>query len=311
MMSSRCLYCYNPTTNDEDYHDECKKKFFGNIVETIVPYSFNEIAELAKLVVSKSITVPGVQTKLSLKLSNNSELERFTLVGFEGDYILKPPSEKFPSLPENEDLIMKMADLFEIDTVPHSLIRLKSGELSYITKRIDRVDNRKIHMEDFCQLSGKLTESKYKSSSESLGKILLKFSSNPIMDTIELFKIILFSFIVGNNDMHLKNFSLIYYNYGIRLAPAYDLLSVMIALPEDEEELALQISGKKKNITKKHFYNLAKSYRLNKKQVDNIFSMFEQGASKCEDLINISFLSIEKKEELKIIIQNRIERLFT
>jgi serine/threonine-protein kinase HipA len=172
-MSTRCLYCYNPTTNEEDYHEECKKKFFGNSVETIIPYSFNEIAKLAKLLVSKSITVPGVQTKLSLKLSRNSKIDRFTFLGFEGDYILKPPSDKFPSLPENEDLIMKMAVLFDINTVPHSLIRLKSGELSYISQRIDRVHNRKIHMEDFCQLSGKLTEHKYKSSSESLGKILL------------------------------------------------------------------------------------------------------------------------------------------
>ncbi len=310
-MIKRCLYCYQPIEENCDYHEKCRLAFFGDRSDVLVPYAYNELKDLAKNVIRQSVTVPGVQTKLSLKLEKNVGADRLTLVGYKGDYILKPPTEKYANLPENEDLIMKMAEYFDIKTVPHSLIRLKSGELSYITRRIDRLKGKKIHMEDFCQLSGKLTVNKYKSSSEALGRILFKYSSKPIMESIELFKIILFSFLVGNNDMHLKNFSLIYNKDEIKLAPAYDLLAVRLVIPKykDDDELALSIAGKKKNIGKKQFYSLGEKYMLNTQQIDYVFTKFSQQLSKCCELIEVSFLPKGMQEELINLLKERFSRI--
>ncbi|WP_428657670.1 HipA domain-containing protein [Runella sp.] len=151
----RCLYCYQFLGADEtDFHASCSKKIFGRSTPPELPYTENQMEELATQVIRSQMTVTGVQPKLSLEIvsgEKKKEAQRFTIVGLWGGYILKPPTPHYPQLPEVEDLTMHLAKIAGIRTIPHSLIRLQSGSLAYITKRIDRVKKNKLPMEDMCQ----------------------------------------------------------------------------------------------------------------------------------------------------------------
>ncbi|GAF05881.1 HipA domain-containing protein [Saccharicrinis fermentans] len=314
-MNNNCLYCYQPLgEGDKDFHSKCSRKIFGTKEAPILDYSLDQMHELARKVVQSHVTVPGVQAKLAFHFEpKRGQESRLTLVGVWGNYILKPPTTQFANLPENEDLTMHLASLFKIKTVPHSLIRLKSGELAYITKRIDRVKGAKLPMEDLCQLSERLTEDKYKGSMEQVGKVIMQYSSNPLFDAQVFFEVALFSFLTGNADMHLKNFSMIDLDNGLtQLAPAYDLLSTRLVIPEkdDPEELALTMNGRKRKFRIGDFQQLAKSLKLNQKQVDNIFKRFKKAMPTVLDFINNSFLPEDKKLEYRELIQVRASRLF-
>ncbi len=178
-----------------------------------------------------------MQAKLSLHLTGTSKEgsdRRFTVVGLWGGYILKPPTATYPQLPEVEDVTMHLAQLAKIKTAPHSLVRLQSGSLAYLTKRIDRTNKGKLAMEDFCQLTERPTEDKYRGSTEQIAKAILKFSATPGLDVVNFFELVLFSFLTGNADMHLKNFSLLEQpGLGMTLAPAYDLVNTALVNPTD------------------------------------------------------------------------------
>ena len=216
-------------------------------------------------------------------------------------------------MPEIEHLTMRLAGLFKIDTVPHGLILLKSGETAYITRRTDRLANgEKLHMEDMCQLTERLTEDKYRGSMEQIGKIIRKLSSNPIFDAIRLFEIALFSFLTGNADMHLKNFSLIYPVEGmINLSAAYDMLATRLLIPEkdDPEELALTLNGKKRKFIRNDFHRFAVHLGLNERQIQNVFNRFEKAIPEMEPVINKGFLPQQKADEFKQLIKERAARL--
>jgi len=313
-MKNRCLYCYQENDSGvKDFHTRCSKKMFGTEEPPILDYSFSEMAKLAEKVISTSVTVPGVQAKLSLHLDKKGgRPSKLTLVGLWGDYILKPPTENYPVLPENEDLTMHLADLFKIKVVPHSLIKLKSGELAYLTKRVDRDKKGKLHMEDFCQLSERLTEDKYKASMEQVGKLILQYSSNPLLDALTFFEVTVFSFLTGNADMHLKNFSLLDYRTGMTgLSPAYDLLSTRLVIPEkdDNEEMALTLNGRKRNFKLNDFYIFGERLKLTEKQVQNSLNKFSKQLDKVLNFVDFSFLSADFKESYKELIQKRAERL--
>lgn len=311
-----CLVC-NQMINEKDryYHQGCSKYLFGQKKVPEMPYTCADLKELAKKILRCQITVPGVQAKLSLHLDNQfKESKRFTIVSLWGNFILKPPVDVYPNLPEIENLTMNLAKIFKIDVVPQGLIILKSGEFAYITRRIDRgPDGQKLHMEDMCQLSERLTEDKYKGSMERIGKIIKRFSSNPLFDCIRFFEIALFSFLVGNADMHLKNFSLIYPVNGMtQLAPAYDLLSTRLVIPEkdDPEEMALTLNGKKRKITIDDFIQFSKNLGLNEKQFKNIINRFSKTVSSITPYIHQNFMSVENKEKFKHLISDRAARLF-
>ena len=227
--------------------------------------------ELAKEVVTHRIAVPGVQPKLSLSLIdevlNQKNVTRLTVVGaLGGNYIFKPPSSTYHAMPENEHLTMKIAEAFGVKTVPSSLIRLQSGELAYITKRIDRtLDSQKIHILDMFQITDAVD--KYKSTMERVGKALKQYSTDTLMDLYKYFELTVFCFLTGNNDMHLKNFSMIEKDGKWSLSPAYDLLNVHLANPKDKEELALSLEGKKRKFTRHHFERFGTHLGLNKKQI--------------------------------------------
>ncbi len=308
---NRCLYCYGEL-KEGDFHAACSKKFFGTEKAPFVPYDLDELYRLGKIVVEKRVTVPGVQSKLSMELDKKIKAEpKLTIVGLWGNYILKPPAKQYKSLPENEDLTMRLGDILGLKTTEHSLIRLKSGELSYVTKRIDRVKNKKLHMEDFCQLTERLTEDKYKGSMELLNRTIDKYSSNPGLDKLTIFELTLFNFLTGNADMHLKNFSLLYRNNLIGLSPAYDLLSTRLVMSEleDPEESALTINGKKRKLRLNDFLKFAETSGLNEKQVKNSMKRFKENLSTAIEFVDNSFLEEEMKENYKRLITERAVRL--
>jgi serine/threonine-protein kinase HipA len=310
----QCLFCYKENKETEnDFHRSCSRKIFGSVRPPIFEYGLNEMNELAKHVVKRSVTVPGVQAKISLHLNKEkSKPDRLTLVGLWGEYILKPPAEQYAELPENEDLTMHLAGVFGIPVVPHTLIRLKSGELAYLSRRIDRDKVGKLHMEDMCQLTERLTEDKYKGSMEQIGKTIDKYSSNPLLDIVTYFEISLFSFLTGNADMHLKNFSFIDRRDGLTsLTPAYDLLSTRLVIPEkeDPEEMALMLMGKKRKFKLDHFINFGATLGLTRKQISNTFDKFKREIPNALDFIDWSFISDNKKEEYKALLISRAERL--
>ena len=305
----KCLYCYKPLKDGEiDYHKGCAKKIFESTVMPELPYTRNNIKELAREIVTASTTVTGVQAKLSLDIARGekNERQRFTIVGLWGRFILKPQTDRFVNLPENEDLTMHLAEIAGIKTVPHSLIRFADGELCYITRRVDRTKKGdKIAMEDMCQLSERLTEDKYKGSYERIAKLIKKHSSAPMLDVINFWEIVVFSWLTGNADMHLKNFSLFKPTDNYMLTPAYELLSTSIVMPEDDEELALTLNGKKKKIKREDFEKAMADSGMDEKSIANLFKKFEWAYPKWIEMIVQSFLP----EEQQGLYREQIERM--
>lgn len=309
----KCLYCYQALEEfQHDYHPSCAKILFGTTQAPIIDFDLNQLEELAKQIIINSKAVTGVQPKLSLNVEKHrNEPSRLTLVGIHGDYILKPPTAQFKELPENEGLTMQLAALVKIKTAVHGLVRLKSGELAYITKRFDRIKGAKIAVEDFCQLSENLTEHKYRGSIEKIGKLSQTFTTNKGFEAQRLFELVLFCYLTGNADMHLKNFSVIENSLGeYEFSPAYDLLNTAIVMPEDKEESALTINGKKSKLNRNDFQVLATSLKINDKSLEAIYQRFEAVLPTWNSWIEQSFLSKEMKEEYLQLIQKRHSKLF-
>lgn len=313
---NKCLYCYKPLNeNENDFHEHCSLVFFGTKQPPVLEHTLQQMADLAKNVVERSVAIPGVQPKLSLSLIKgtlkDSHKGRLTVVGtLGGNYIFKPPSEIYPEMPQNEHLTMRMAEAFGLNTVMSSLIRLQSGELSYITKRIDRTaKGEKIHMLDMFQITE--ATDKYKSSMEKVGKALEEHSSNTLLDSLYFLELTIFCFLTGNNDMHLKNFSMINSGTNWSLAPAYDLLNVAILNPDDTEELALTLEGKKKKLKWEHFERLGKKLGLNDKQLKSMAKRLLKNKTVALEWINNSFLSTEYKEKYVMLLNEKYTSLFS
>ena len=307
---AKCLYCYKELKEGQtDYHPSCAKKLYGVKTAPVLPYNRSQIGELAKRVVRAQTTLTGVQAKLSLDVNHGqkNEPDRFTIVGLWGRFILKPQTDTYRSLPELEDLTMHMAEAAKIAVVPHGLIRFDDGELCYITRRIDRQpDGSKTAMEDMCQLSERLTEYKYKGSYEQIAKLIKKYSAVPQLDLVNFWEVVVFSWITGNSDMHLKNFALYKTPLGFCLTPAYDLLSTLIVMPQDTEELALTLNGKKRKIKRSDFEKAMTASGLNEKVIQNMANKFGKAISKWIDLIDNSFLPNDMKREYKRLIIKRV-----
>lgn len=309
----QCLYCYKPLLNNEtDFHAACSRKIFGSAVVPELPYTDDEMQDLATEIIRSQISVTGVQAKLSLEISVSKpkENKRFTIVGLWGAYILKPQTTTYVHLPEVEDLTMHLAEIAKIPTVPHSLIRLKSGTLAYITKRLDRKGREKIQMEDMCQLTERLTEHKYHSSYENIAKTILRYSVHPVLDEIVFYEQIVFSFLTGNADMHLKNFSLLRTSTaGFTLMPAYDMVATVLVNPADKEELALTLNGKKRKLKKSDFQKAFALNGLDEKSIERIFSKFVNAIPLWFEFIQLSFLPETMKAEYVDLIAERTKRL--
>ncbi len=313
-MKKKCFFCYQGINPEElkspagkkGYHIKCSKKFYGHSSPPTIDFTENQLIEFAEEVLKSKKTVTGVQPKLSLGISNDLNLpDCFTIVGLLGQYILKPQTKLYSNLPEIEDLTMHLAEISKINTVQHSLIKLESGQLAYITKRIDRINGGKLHMEDMCQITERLTEHKYKGSYEQIAKAIRKHTANRGLDVTDYFELVLFSFLTGNNDMHLKNFSLIKRNMTYDLCPAYDLVASELVVEGDDEDLALTLNGKKKKIKRKDFEIAMKGAGLDQKVIDNIFNKYKKLIPIWTNFIELSFLPKHLKEDYKNIIQRK------
>jgi len=311
---SNCLFCYQPlAANEQDFHASCSKKIFGQPTPPDLPYSEEDLEPLAKKVIQSQTSVTGVQAKLSLHITGNQKEgneRRFTIVGLWGGYLLKPPTALYPQLPEVEDVTMHLAQLAKIKTAPHCLIRLQSGNLAFVTKRIDRTKNGKLAMEDMCQLTERLTEDKYHGSYEQIAKAIQRHSVTPGLDVVNFFELVLFSFLTGNADMHLKNFSLLEQpGLGMVLSPAYDLVNTALVHPADEEEMALTLNGRKKKLTKQDFVAAMNTLKLEEKQQEMIFNKMAKAWPQWQELIDRSFMSVEFKEQYKSLLKERMNRI--
>ena len=307
----KCLYCYKELEEGQkDFHPGCARKFFGTSDAPLLEYRLEDLDALAAQVIQAQTSLTGVQPKLSLNLHKHEGSNRLTIVGLWGDFIFKPQTDAYPELPENEDLTMHLAEAARIKVVPHSLIHLADGSLGYITRRIDRTKKgEKIDMEDMCQLTLHPTEYKYKSSCEQIAKAIAAYSSTPRLDLVNFMQVLLFSFVTGNNDMHLKNFSLYRPKALYQLSPAYDLLNVAIANPKDKEEMALSINGKKARIKLADFLKASDTMGIEQRVTLGLINGLRNAMPAWIDLINNSFLSDEMKQNYLDLISRRMDVL--
>lgn len=313
----RCLYCFKKLDNGI-FHSGCSRKLFGTPEPPVLEYTLDELYAKARENAVASAAVPGVQPKMSMAEVSDNGRRKLTFVGLLGDYIMKPPSPDYPSLPENEAATMKMAEAAGIAAAPSGLLPLASGELVYVTLRMDRAiikRSRKInlirHLEDFCQATEHMAEQKYHGSMELVAKTLRRYSSAPGFDLSVLLDMTLFIFLTGNGDMHLKNFSLIYDGDERRLAPAYDMLSTRLVISEkdDPEEFALTLCGKKSNFKARDFMKFADTIGLSDKQYYSAIKRLSGKLPKILDVLESSFLPETQIETYKQLISERFARL--
>ena len=311
----RCLCCNKEMTNPSEYegnvswHVKCMKRFFGTSKLPEIDVSKRALERLVKQTVNKGLTVPGVQKKLSLHLETVDKTARLTIADYPTGYILKPQSEDYSRLPEADFLSMKMAEIAGIKTVPNALLGFR-GKYVYVTKRIDRDRDQTYAMEDFCQLSGRITADKYHSSYENCGKVIKKYSQNIGLDVTEFYYRLLFCFCTGNSDMHLKNFSLIEDRPGSRrfsLSAAYDMLPVNVIMPADKEQMALTLNGKKRNLKRKDFLILAESLGIQEKVATGLIKQILKHREPFLKEVEASYVSNEMKKLLTVMIQKRME----
>jgi serine/threonine-protein kinase HipA len=268
------------------------------------------MAELARQVIRTSASVTGVQAKMSLDLNRGGKPAKFTIVGLWGKYIFKPQSAKYPCLPELEDLTMKMAETAHIRTARHTLIRLADGELGYLTLRMDRGrKGEKISMLDMCQLTNRLTEHKYHGTYQQLAETIKKYSSAPMLDVQRFWEVVLFSWITGNSDMHCKNFSLLDSGNGeYVLSPAYDLLAVLLADPQDTDEMAMSftVGGGKKGFNRNTFITAITQSGVPAAVAEKMIERMKGYLPKWKELIAQSFLPDKMKEDYYLLLEKRM-----
>lgn len=252
------------------------------------------------------MSIQGIQPKVSTIL--NIKNSGFEIVDQGGEFIMKPQSVDYTELPQNEDVSMRLAAMVDIETPLHGLIYSKDNSLTYFIKRYDRIGKKqKRAVEDFAQLSGNTRDTKYRSSMENVAKLIEQFCTFPVIEKVKLFRLTLFSYLIGNEDMHLKNFSVITRDAKIELSPAYDLLNTTIAIGNALEELALPLSGKKRNFTKNNFleYYGQQHLGLRTQVIDDVLADFSNAIESWKNTIEISFLSATMKQKYVEIIEQR------
>jgi len=256
------------------------------------------------------MSIQGVQPKLSAKLNTKNEM--FDIVDRGGEYILKPQNNFYAELPENESLTMKLAELIEIEVPLSGMIYSSEGKFTYFIKRFDRYGkDKKLSLEDFAQLAGKSRETKYDYSMEKLVTLVETFCTFPAIEKVKVFRLTIFNFLVGNEDMHLKNFSLITRANKVELSPAYDLLNTTIVLRGEPEEIALPLAGKKRNLNSKILidYFGKERLKLNDKIIEQVLKKINAEFNNWEKLITVSFLSDAMKEKYLVLLKIRKERI--
>lgn len=310
MDKKLCLCCGKPL-EEGLWHKNCIKSFFGVSVLPEISFNDEDLKNLATTQLQNKSAIQGVQEKLSLHLDLNiKKRPRLTITSYPSGYILKPQSSSYKQLPEFEHTAMLLAEACDINVVPHALIYINNqSELAYITKRIDRIGNHKIHMEDFCQATGTLSSDKYRGSYEECMDLIEKYSKEPLLDKARLFTCLYFCFVIGNSDVHLKNFSFIMDEDGnLSLTDFYDLLPTKVILPTDKDDLGMRFNGKKNNLTRRDFDAFADNTGINKSQVDKIIKSIDSKIDIMTNIINGSSLNQNAKTLWCRLIRKNLRR---
>ena len=309
-MNHNCLSCQimeSKPVLPKGYHTRCSRKLFGTISPPRVPFRTADIASEAQKMVGK-MSISGVQPKLSV--IHDRKKSQLNVAERGGLYILKPPTERFESLPENENLCMNIASVYGIEVPPHGLLPLMDDRLVYVVKRFDRLeDGSKLQQEDFQQLLQ--TNDKYTGSYERIATFIKKHSCVPGLDLVRLFERALLFYVLGNGDAHLKNFSLLKKKeVDYQLSPAYDIVNSRLVLPGEKEDMCLSLQGKKNRLFGGDFRRLSEHFGLNRKQVDNSLTRLNDLKLSIETMIGESFLSQHLKNGFLEIFRERVKRIF-
>ncbi len=306
----RCPITYEVIKTNQNY-SERGLRLLSPQLKNLNPLDLTA-AELRSEAIARAgkMSVQGVQTKLSAQLKIKAEC--LQIVDQNGHYILKPQSDHYPELPENEAITMTLAAKMNIEVPVHGLVYDKDKSMTYFIKRFDRAGHtQKLAVEDFAQLLGLDRNTKYDSSMEKIVTVIENFCTFPKIELVKLFKLTLFNFLVGNEDMHVKNFSLITRDQKVTLSPAYDLLNTTIAQKNTKEELALSLNGKKNNLRKKDFFEYFAANRLglNQTMINQVIEEFHKNIPIFEPAITNSFLSKKMQEKYLGLLNERLERL--
>ena len=301
-MSRVCRICLESVRGEKNYHERCLRALFRTAK---VPKLDVEASKLhtAALAMVGHTSLSGIQKKISVNLAADRETLQVAAEG--GRYILKPQTETYPGLPENEHLTTRLAQLVEIEVAPFGLVSLKGDSLAYIVRRFDRLqDGRKLRQEDFCQLAELSPKEKYDGSAELCVRLLRKYASEPLIEILKLYRLLVFAWWSGNGDMHLKNFSLLADEQGVtRLTPAYDLVCTRLVIPNDP--LALPISGKKENLDRDDWLSFARYCQLPEKTAHRVLETQASVLDSATALIDSSFLPTDQQKVYKELIANR------
>lgn len=300
-MSFVCRICLKPV-RDHVYHAACLRGLFGSAKVPQLDISLAKLHTAGLAMVGRS-SLSGVQKKISVTLTTDRETLQVAADG--GRYILKPQTETFPALPENEHVTTCLAKLVEIEVPPSGLVALSDGSLAFISKRFDRLpDGRKLRQEDFCQLAEQSPKDKYEGSAELCVRLLRKYASEPLIEILKLYRLLLFAWWTGNGDMHLKNLSLFTETQGImRLTPAYDLVSTRLVIPDDP--LALPVLGKKSKLTRKAWIEFAEYCAIPIKTAQRVMEKQASAEADANEAIDACFLPAEQKVELRGLLAER------
>jgi serine/threonine-protein kinase HipA len=309
-VNTKCLSCHVLETESklsDGYHPRCARRLFGTTRPPGVPFRATDVTREAQKMVGK-MSISGVQPKLSV--IHDPIKHQVLVVERGGLYILKPQTERFESIPENENLCMNIASTFGIEVPPHGLLPLLDGSLVYLVKRFDRLeDGSKLQQEDFQQLLQ--IDDKYDGSYERIANYIKEHSSVPVLDLIRLFERALLFYTLGNGDAHLRNFSLLRSEeIGYQLSPAYDIVNSRLVLPEEQEEVCLSLQGKKNRLSGRDFFRLAEHFGLTRKQADNSLVRLHDLKSTIEAMIRGSLLRSDLREDFFEIFRDRMTRLF-
>lgn len=304
-----CPITYESISKTENYSQR-GLRLLAPQLKALQPLNFNA-AEQRREAIARAgkMSIQGVQTKVGAQLKIKEGC--FELVDQFGHYILKPQSEHYPELPENEAITMTLAATIGIEVPVHGLLYSKDGSMTYFIKRFDRVGQKqKLAVEDFSQLLQLSPDTKYEGSMEKVASVIFKYCTFPKVEALSLLKLTLFNFLIGNEDMHLKNFSLITRGHKVQLAPAYDFLNTTIALGNAKEEIALPLKGKKNNLRSSYFlkYFAEEKLQLPPAAIAKVLDELRQAIPGWHELINRSFLSVSMRKKYLDLLNERCER---
>jgi serine/threonine-protein kinase HipA len=305
-VSRICRICLEDVPGEDDYHPRCLRKLFNS---SKLPQLDIELSKLhvAALAMVGHTSLSGIQKKISINMEPRRAALRVAAEG--GRYILKPQTETYPSVPENEHVTTRLAELAGLEVAPNGLVSLKDGSLAYIVRRFDRLsDGHKLRQEDFCQLAEKSPKEKYDGSGELCVRLLRQYASEPLVEILKLYRLLVFTWWSGNGDMHLKNFSLLADDKGImRFTPAYDLLCTRLVIRNDT--LALPIDGRKDNLRRGTWLKFAEYCKLPEKTAIRVLDEQASILKDATQLIDRSFLPDDQKAEYKSLIEDRSGKL--